>query len=98
MTNVESRVVEEVRSYSFEVSGTEEAANLTEVSDQQIEDLSWPLLMMRTDLLQDGKLPLNCLQAHLETRDKKKKKGWSLLKTDTVREAKHSTILTSHQT
>lgn len=60
-------------SYSFEVGGTEDASDLTEVSEQQTEDLCRPLLMMRADLLQGGKLPLNCFQTHLQIKDQKKK-------------------------
>lgn len=63
-------VEKEFQSHSFEVGGTKDAANVTEVSEQQTENVCWPLLMMRTDLLQGGQLPLNRLQTDLETQDK----------------------------
>ena len=69
----EERNQELFESYSFEVGGTEYASDLTEVSEQQTEDLCRPLLMMSADLLQGGELPLNCLQTHLQIKHQKKK-------------------------
>lgn len=55
--------------YSSEVGGTEDAADVAEVSEQQAEDLRGPLLVMRTDLVQGEQLLLNRLQSHLEHRN-----------------------------
>lgn len=68
----------EYQSYSFQVGGTEDAANVTEVSEQQTDNLCRPLLMMRTDVLQGGQLPLNSLQIHLETSKETKRITTSL--------------------
>lgn len=54
------------KSYSFELSGPEDAANVTEVSEQKTEDLCRPPLMVRAELLKGRQLSLHCLQTGLE--------------------------------